>query len=241
MSRVSDDTRSLSVPRTVGKRWPLDRTSFLELTGIYVFLTVLGMALGSLAISWSEAGPGFDERAVAWWNEQRSSTLDTLTNLASSIADTAILGAVVTILFVALAFVWQRRRSATALGLALGLEVTVFLTVSTTLDRARPDVAQMDPAPPTASFPSGHVGATVSFVLIVAVIIFWNTRTTIWRSLAIVGAIALPVIVALSRMYRGMHFFTDVVGGALLGAAAALAAWLVVTRALNRQREDAPA
>ena len=234
--RSSDDTRSVGASRTTRGRWPLDWTAFLELTGIYVFLSVLGLALGSLAISWSEESPGegLDESAVTWWHAQRSAMLDTLTNLGSSVADTTILGALVTVVFLALAFVWHRRRGATAVGLALGMEVAVFLTVSTTLDRGRPDIEQMDPAPPTASFPSGHVGASAAFALIVAVIVFWNTRNTIWRSLAVVGAIALPAIVALSRMYRGMHFVTDVVGGALLGAAAAIGAWIVITRAVAR-------
>ena len=235
----SDDSPPVSASGPTGRRWPLDRAALLELGGIYVFLTVLGLAMGSLAISWSENGPGdsVDETAVSWWHAQRSSLLDTLTNLGSSIADTAILGALVTVVFLVLVFVWHRRAGATALGLALGMEVAVFLTVSTTLDRARPDIQQMDPAPPTASFPSGHVGASAAFALIAAVIVFWNTRSTVWRSLAVVSAIMLPAIVALSRMYRGMHFLTDVVGGALLGAAAAVAAWLVVTRALARHRE----
>ncbi|MEX0756531.1 MAG: phosphatase PAP2 family protein, partial [Acidimicrobiia bacterium] len=101
-----------------------------------------------------------------------------------------------------------------------------------------PDVEQLDPAPPTASFPSGHVGATVAFALIVTVIVFWNTRNASWRALAVTSAIAISVIMALSRMYRGMHFFTDVVGGALLGAAAAVAAWLVINRALERRRRN---
>ena len=197
------------------ERWPLDRTSFLEVAGIYVLLSALGVAMGSLATSWSESSPGrsLDETTVAWWHAQRSTTFDTLTDVGSSFADTPVLGTVIAVLFFVLVFVWRRRRGAAALGLALGFEVAVFLTVSAVVGRARPEVEQLDPASPTASFPSGHVGATVAFALIITVIVFWNSRHSVWRALAVTTAITLSVIMALSRMYRGMHFLTDVVGG----------------------------
>jgi membrane-associated phospholipid phosphatase len=241
MSRIST-TESQKADRSVriAERWPLDRRSLLEVAGIYLVLSTVGIALGALAVSWSESssGRGIDGTLVGWWQAQRSATLDTLTNVGSSFGDTAILSSLVVSLFLALVFVWRRRRGAAALGLALGFEVTVFLTVSSVVGRARPQVEQLDPSPPTASFPSGHVGASVAFVVIVVVIVFWNSRIAGWRVLAATTALAISVIVALSRMYRGMHFLTDVAGGALLGAAAAGGAWIVVHRALDRKVKE---
>lgn len=59
------------------------------------------------------------------------------------------------------------------------------------------------------SFPSGHV-ARVAFLLGIA-------RIPVWISVAALG------LVALSRMYLGQHWPTDVVGGLFLGLAVA---WL---------------
>jgi undecaprenyl-diphosphatase len=48
-----------------------------------------------------------------------------------------------------------------------------------------------------------------------------------------VVAALIPVFVAFSRMYRGMHHPLDVVGGVLVGIAA-LSAVVLVTRASGR-------
>jgi membrane-associated phospholipid phosphatase len=45
--------------------------------------------------------------------------------------------------------------------------------------------------------------------------------------------VLIPVFVAFSRIYRGMHHPIDVVGGVIIGIAA-LSALLLVTRAAGR-------
>jgi PAP2 superfamily len=52
------------------------------------------------------------------------------------------------------------------------------------------------------------------------VVVFRRTRNVWSRTIAVIVTAVIPVVVALSRMYRGMHFLSDVVGGALLGGAA---------------------
>jgi undecaprenyl-diphosphatase len=53
------------------------------------------------------------------------------------------------------------------------------------------------------------------------------------RGLAVTLAVLVPVCVAFARMYRGMHYPTDTMAGALLSIA-----WLTVTTrvVLSRQR-----
>ncbi|WP_221566479.1 phosphatase PAP2 family protein [Alkalihalobacillus sp. TS-13] len=64
------------------------------------------------------------------------------------------------------------------------------------------------------SFPSGHTTATFS---VTTPIILWNPLLSI---------VLLPISfsVAISRMYLGMHYPSDVIGGMLIGTATA---WLV--------------
>ena len=44
----------------------------------------------------------------------------------------------------------------------------------------------------------------------------------------------VAVIVAVSRVYRGMHFFTDVIAGAILGLVAVVLAWWMVRVLMRR-------
>jgi undecaprenyl-diphosphatase len=78
------------------------------------------------------------------------------------------------------------------------------------------------------SFPSGH--ATIAFAIAFALLLAWPGKRRLW-----VGGTALVValLVGLSRVYRGIHWPTDIVAGLLLGLLAALLADLVVPKRLE--------
>jgi undecaprenyl-diphosphatase len=102
-------------------------------------------------------------------------------------------------------------------------------------------VPHLDTSPVGSSFPSGHTGAAVAYSAIV-VVLLWHTRRRWIRALSIAVVAILPILVGLARLYRGMHFFTDVVFGALLGGASVIAAVTVLTRAAaDHHIEVAPA
>lgn len=102
-------------------------------------------------------------------------------------------------------------------------ETGVFLATTRFIDRARPSVAQLDEAPPTSSFPSGHTAAAVCFYGSIAAIIVWRSRHRWIKVVAVVVCAMVPLMIAGSRVYRGMHHPTDVIAGLLLGAI-----WLTV-------------
>ncbi len=83
------------------------------------------------------------------------------------------------------------------------------------------------------SFPSGHsvAGATVAVSLVIVLVKPGPQR----RNLEMLAA-AVAVTMALSRVYLRAHWFSDVLAGAALGAAIAIAAAAVIHR-IDERRE----
>lgn len=168
---------------------------------------------------------GLDESAVnEAFVDARTPTLDSITAVVSEMGNTQVLIATCLII---VAFIWWQSRQwwfAMVPALALGVEALVFLTSSLVVGRSRPEVEQLDHAPPTSSFPSGHTGASTAVYLAFA-LCATRIRHTGLRVTVQVVCILVPIGVAVSRVYRGMHHPADVVAGFAVGATCALIAW----------------
>uniref|UniRef100_A0AAU2VHG9 Diacylglycerol kinase family protein n=1 Tax=Streptomyces sp. NBC_00008 TaxID=2903610 RepID=A0AAU2VHG9_9ACTN len=110
-----------------------------------------------------------------------------------------------------------RWREAVFLAVSVSLQSLVFLVVSVSVERDRPDVDRLDSSPPTSSYTSGHTGAATALYAGLAVLALSRMRGP-WRK-AVGGLLLLiPLVVAVARLYRGMHHPTDVLGGLMNGA-----------------------
>jgi undecaprenyl-diphosphatase len=89
--------------------------------------------------------------------------------------------------------------------------------------RARPHFTDPLMTLSSYSFPSGHAAGDVLFYGMLAAYLVVRSRGAGARALAVGAAVAMVALVALSRVYLGMHFLSDV-----LGAMASSAAWLSV-------------
>ena len=143
-----------------------------------------------------------------------------MTHYGSLLSDTKTAIAVTAVLVIGLR-IWRGRwRESAVILLCIVGELTIFLAVTSTVHRKRPTVPHLDPAPPTSRFPSGHTGAAVALYVGLALTLLLITRDSPHRSAFVCAAIALclvPLVVATSRVYRGMHFVSDVTAGAVAG------------------------
>ena len=194
---------------------------------------VLWLAIAGFGLLLSGPLKGWDRSESALnrsLQDTRSRTWDSVTALWSHVGNTEI---IIGVCVVAVVVVWWRTRRwwfALIPALAISLQATIFVTVSAVIGRARPDVPHLDPAPPTSSYPSGHVGASVALYSSFAIMA--TTIERAWLRRTVIGVCSvIPLLVAYARIYRGMHHLSDVVVGAINGlACAALAAACLVHR-----------
>ena len=81
------------------------------------------------------------------------------------------------------------------------------------------------PPPLDASFPSGHTAASFA-----AVFALKAAGSPLWKP-----ALAAAVVMAFSRLYLYVHWPSDVLGGALLGAACGWLGAKLVSRLARRK------
>lgn len=223
--------------RSLRDTWPIHRHQALVLTGFGAVLTLLYIAVGKLIVGPWDDSPlvHLDERVARWMVEQRTPTWNDLTVVGSWLAETVTKVAVTAIVALVLLKMWKRWFEPMVLVVPLVMEATVFIISTNIVGRHRPDVARLEGSPVGSSFPSGHAAAAAVYVSI-AVIVFWHTRN-VWARAAIVIVTALvPVIVSLSRMYRGMHYLSDTVAGVILGLLCVLVSTIVLSRSPEGER-----
>lgn len=218
--------------------FPIRSWALKRFLGAYLVLVMIGLGLGALLVHTPVGDPieDVDTDIATGLASERTADLTEWSARGSEFGGTVPVVSAVVLLAVAFYFGFKRWRESATVASALSLEALVFVTVSTIIGRDRPPVEQLDASPPTASFPSGHTGAATALYLTLAAVVWWNVENRVVRTTVGISAALLPLSVALSRMYRGMHYLTDVVVGVLLGAAAAWAAIRIVGEAIERRR-----
>jgi undecaprenyl-diphosphatase len=126
------------------------------------------------------------------------------------------LGTIVAAALVAAAVAWATRERAHPLRImsAALLALVVANRLKRVIDRGRPVDVDVRELQDSSGYPSSH--AAVAFATAIVIMTLLPPR---WRPLPLVAA----TIVGLTRMHVGVHYPLDVVGGALIGAAAGLA------------------
>ena len=152
-----------------------------------------------------------------WLAAHRTPDLTRWSLIFTTIGGTA--GIVTAVAVICLVFVGRTRSwrpAAYIVTLIIG-ELGLFLAAAAVVRRPRPAVSHLDHHLPTSSYPSGHVAATCCVYVGLAILVIGHARGW-WRWLFLVPAIALPLLVAVSRMYRGEHHPTDVLASICFAA-----------------------
>jgi len=189
--------------------------------GLLIVVTAVGLLL---------VGPLQDGRIVhwdvhveQWFAAQRTSTLNTVAEAGTWLAETIT---VPVVLLIAIVIAWKVSSNVAApvfLAITVGGEKLIYLVSSLIVGRDRPPVPTVGTTYATSSFPSGHVASAFTLYGSIALLIALRRSTAVRvLLLAVVGVLA--AVVAVCRMYCGFHFPSDCIAGAVVGIT-----WMTVT------------
>ncbi len=183
-----------------------------------VILFALTFALG-FAATWILALRF--ESLDAMVNRVNSPLLDKVALLLDELDRPTVVAVILVVVFVILLFV-KGWRLALGTVVVTGLGWITTLVVKTVVAQPRPTTAGLTHllhvSPATLSYPSGHVVFAAALVTALAMV----CRGPLARTIVIVVGAVFVAIVAWSRLYVGVHYGTDVLGGVLNGVAGVL-------------------
>ena len=238
-------TEHLGGPVTALARWlSVDVAAALGLVSGMVLVALLSAGFTKLLDDVLDGELTFyvDQPASQWLAARRDLWLTATLKVLTHLGDTASL--VVIVAVVCAPVCWRARSWLPALlglfGLAgVGL---VLVVAKVMVGRTRPPSWIAVIVEDGFSFPSGHATGAFGVAILVAwmlgrwVVRGWAARVSLWAT-----AFAAAGLIAFSRVYLGVHYVSDVVAGAFLGAAWAVAVIVVGAWWETRRRSALPA
>src|SRR6266568_418438 len=183
----------------------------------WVLFLGLIVGLGELVVKEGNGNDLGDRTIPRWFAAHRTPTLNRWSLILSTLGTTVVIIAAAAFVCLVFVGVTRRRRPAVYIATLLVGEVAMFLTAAAIVRRHRPAVPHLDHALPTSAYPSGHEAAACCLYIGLAVLVIGYARGW-WRWLFLIPAIACPVLVAISRLYRGEHHPTDIAGSLVFAA-----------------------
>jgi membrane-associated phospholipid phosphatase len=120
----------------------------------------------------------------------------------------------------------KRKRDAVWFGAAAVGAEAVDQILKQLVRRPRPEAFFGYPQPETYSVPSGHAMVSLCFYFVLGTILAARVRSHRAKLAIRIGAVVVAFLIGLSRVYLGVHYPTDVLGGYL-----AAVIWLAALRA----------
>jgi len=183
------------------------------------FLTLLLFALASVFTRF----PG-DLTILLWLQSLQSPWLTKAAITVSHLGDTPVALSMMGVAVILL-LVWRRRDVAVMMLLSL-VPIGAGNLLKLVVGRSRPEYLLIDVAPTSLSFPSGHALFAAIFWGLLVCLAEESIQSPLIRRSVQVALGLLILAVGWSRVYLGLHWPSDVIGGYMYGL---LAVWLLTS------------
>ena len=246
--RVANDPRLATLRQHHARLWAFVAARFAR--GEYLGLHLTVGLLVSLAALWLFGGitedvihhdplTVLDLRVATWFRAHSTPSGYRIANAFSIVGSPVAMAA----LAIAVALVLARRRWWITLAgwvAAFAGGAILDFALKAIIRRPRPTDAAALLHGESFSFPSGHaMGSLIGFGMLAYIVLAYRPAARRHGTLVIAAALALAFAIGLSRLYLGVHYFSDVVGGYAAGVVW-LAACISGIEVALRQRKLSP-
>jgi len=204
-------------------------------------LLVAGIAATYDAVKEGDGLALVDQPVLTWMVAHRTAALDTAVTAFTNVGGPTLLPIIATLVTVLLAWRWRSWTPVAFMVLATAGSLAMTAAGKDLAARARPP--QSSAVPPfenSPSFPSGHTLNSTVIAIVLTYLIALHVHQRRAKVAVTVGLGLYAILMGLSRVFLGHHWFTDVIAGWVTGAAWALilimAHRLLLTVQLRRRR-----
>jgi membrane-associated phospholipid phosphatase len=214
------------------------RPGWLFGTSVVLGLLVIASAAAGAGILVKDvtAGDGIaalDHQVASFVAAHHSGPLTTVMRAASTAGGPMVLAAVTAVAGVLLGIICRCWGPVLVAGMTVAGSVGLTIVLKEVLGRSRPPLDEALAAADGYAFPSAHAATATAPFGVLAYLCAGRLRSWGAQVTVCAGAMTLTALVGLSRVYLGVHWMTDVIGGWTFGVlwlAVVVTGWTVFTR-----------
>lgn len=177
------------------------------------------VAFVAIAFTVTQGPVAFDTTAYSWFLTHRTGMLTAVATAVSYATGPAGTAAVAVAAAVLIATTGKDRVGAVYVAAVAAVTGIAVLIAKNLVGRPRPPVSGQLLLETNGSFPSGHVAGAVAIYGAVAVYLAVRARSAGSRAVITVLTVAAVLLVAVDRLYLGVHWASDVLGSITAGSA----------------------
>ncbi len=195
----------------------------LRLLLAFIVCIGLGVAFGYIAAAiGNESIVHFDTSVIGFVQGLEAPWLTTVMKIVTWIGSGSVVAPIAVIGFIVLYFVLHYRQQAFLLVVVIAGSVIFNSVLKNYFKRERPEIHRIMDAN-GFSFPSGHSMMAFALYAIIAYIAWRNVKTVTSRVVLVLFTTFMIIMIGTSRIYLGVHYPSDIVGGF-----AASAIWVTI-------------